>query len=73
MAFLRAFLKDSTQHLEWEVAPGVNRATLARAVAPIHENGVVVIPTIAGRLRLDPTAYAALEIVGFEDTFDGID
>lgn len=67
MALLRAYPKGSTEPLVWEIPPGVNQEVLDRVVAPVHVGDVVVVPTVTGRLRLDPSAYGALEIVRTED------
>jgi hypothetical protein len=63
MALLRAFLKDSTEMLEWELGTKLNPDAVAVTFKNARMDEIVTVATTTGWVVIDTSAYAAVEIV----------
>jgi hypothetical protein len=63
MALLRAFLKDSTEMLEWELGTKLNPDAVAVTFKNAGMDEIVTVATTTGWIVVDTSAYAAVEIV----------
>ncbi|HMS74126.1 hypothetical protein [Gordonia sp. (in: high G+C Gram-positive bacteria)] len=63
MAKLRAYLKGSTESIEWNLPVGIDLETIPSKLPPGALDTWTMVPTATGWVLIDPGQYAALELI----------